>query len=94
MSKLRTLAFMAVASVMLMATSCPDRYWAEKEQLARISQAMREACVGVVDIPSRDLTREDILRLWATDRENLYLCAQKHAYLAQAIDILEKYYSR
>lgn len=58
-------------------------------ELARISPALKEACKGVVDVPSRDLRATEVARLWATDRQSLGECQRRHGALVQSIEQIE-----
>lgn len=60
----------------------------EAPQLAAIPLSLRQACQGVVDIPSRDLTTSDVARLWGKDRRALGECVRRHAGLSKAVDAL------
>lgn len=61
----------------------------EAPQLATIPLSLRQACQGVVDIPSRDLTASDVARLWGKDRRALGECARRHSGLSEATNALE-----
>lgn len=62
---------------------------ADKMELARIPSTLKEACRGVVDIPSRDLRATDVAKLWATDRQSLGECARRHGSLVRSLEQIE-----
>jgi hypothetical protein len=66
-----------------------DRHSVLPPVTAKIPQSLRQACVGVIDIPDRDLTVAEASRLWAHDRKALGTCMRRHAALSKAVSILE-----
>lgn len=66
-----------------------NRHSALPPTTAKIPQSLKQACAGVVNIPDRDLTQADVVRLWSQDRRSLLICARRHGALAKASAVLE-----
>ena len=83
---MKTLALMLLLAVGGCSTT---RQFVPPTSLAKIPQSLRQACVGVVDVPDRDLTSADVARLWAKDRKALGICMRRHGALSKAVSVLE-----
>lgn len=87
---MKTLATALVAVLILSGSSCvSSRVLVERQELARVSEDIRRACRGVVDIPDQDLNDRVAADLWAIDRSRLGECARRHDAAVQAIEAIE-----
>lgn len=67
---------------------CQSRQVVEKPRFASIPQSLTQACVGVFNIPDRDLSQAEIARGWATDRRSLGDCKRRHGALAASVSAI------
>ncbi len=58
-------------------------------RLAQLPQALKLPCDEATDIPARDLTSEEVARLWGRDRQALGTCRDRHEALAAAAEAVE-----
>ena len=63
----------------------------EPIKVALIPEQLKRDCAGVVNIPDKDLTREEAVKLWAKDREALGRCVKDKRTLNGAVKILEEH---
>jgi hypothetical protein len=58
-------------------------------QLARVPQSLSLPCEEAADLPERDLTATETVRLWGRDRQALGVCRDRHNALSRAARALE-----
>ncbi|RUU81295.1 hypothetical protein [Mesorhizobium sp. M7A.F.Ca.MR.362.00.0.0] len=57
---------------------------------AQISAKLKQFCGRLIDIPDRDLTRDEMIELWKLDRQSHGACIRKDDKLVKAAEALEK----
>ncbi|KRB22663.1 hypothetical protein [Mesorhizobium sp. Root172] len=57
---------------------------------AQISKALKKLCDRLGNIPDRDLSRDDLIRLIAQERKSHGACIRKDDKLVKAAEALEK----
>jgi hypothetical protein len=77
------------ALALLMCGCGTTRQFVPPISIAKIPPELKQACVGVVNIPDRDLTVAEAARLWSIDRIRLATCARRQGALSKAISVQE-----
>lgn len=57
---------------------------------ASIDPRVLELCLGPVNVPNRELTRQEIVTLYNTNYSRLVACKAKHTELVNQIELAEK----
>lgn len=78
-----------IVALIALAGCANGRQFYEPPHNATIPASLKQACPKASDIPARDLSAQDIARIWAKDRTALADCRIRHDSLAKAVSELE-----